>query len=114
MTIRSQISKSGPVASVCCAPVAGFDRELDADRVAAVARALANPIRVRILDVLRRNPEAVCQCELLALFDMPQPTLSHHVAKLADVGLVHVERRHRWAYYSISPDTIKELTAWLN
>jgi len=106
--------RTGPPAGSCCAPATGIDESLDAGRIAAVARALAEPLRVNILDVLRRSPEPVCQCELVPLFDVPQPTLSHHVNKLVDAGLVTVERRHRWAYYSVSTDTLKELTAWLS
>lgn len=104
----------GPSAATCCAPSTGIDSSLDAERIAAIAKALAEPVRVNILDVLRRNGSPVCQCELRPLFDIPQPTLSHHLTKLADAGLVSVERRHRWAYYSISPEALKELTTWLN
>lgn len=104
----------GPAAGACCAPTVGVDPALDAERVAAVAKALAEPIRVQILDVVRRSPVPVCQCELVPLFEVPQSTLSHHVNKLVDAGLVAVERRHKWAYYSIRPDAIKELTAWLS
>jgi len=104
----------GPPAADCCAPAAGLDAALDAERIAAVAKALAEPLRVRIVDVLRRSDEAVCQCELIALFAIGQSLLSHHVRKLVDAGLVDVERRHRWAYYSISPDALEELTAWLS
>jgi ArsR family transcriptional regulator, arsenate/arsenite/antimonite-responsive transcriptional repressor len=87
---------------------------LDADRLAAIAKAISEPARVKLLDVLRRSGEPVCQCELVPLFDMPQSTLSHHVNKLVDAGLVTVERRHKWAYYSVSRDAIEELTAWLS
>jgi ArsR family transcriptional regulator len=86
----------------------------DATRIAQIAKALAEPVRVQILDVLRRSPVAVCQCELVPLFEMPQSTFAHHVKKLVDARLVTVERRHKWAYYSLSPDGMKELTAWLN
>jgi ArsR family transcriptional regulator len=92
---------------------AAVDPALDAERIAAVAKALAEPIRVQILDVLRRHGEPLCQCELQPLFDVKQPLLSHHVSKLVAAGLVAVERRHRWAYYSISPTALEELTAWL-
>ena len=104
----------GPAATECCAPAAGLDPALDAERLAAAAKALADPLRVRILDVLRRTDEPVCQCELIALFEIRQSLLSHHVRKLTDAGLVAVERRHRWAYYSSSPDAFQELTAWLS
>jgi ArsR family transcriptional regulator len=105
---------AGPAAVACCAPSVGLDSTLDAERIAAIAKALAEPPRVRILDVLRRNEEPVCQCELIALFDIKQSLLSHHMRKLVDAGLVDVERRHRWAYYSVSTDALKELTSWLS
>src|SRR5919107_3855573 len=105
---------AGPSADCCRAPAAGLDPALDAERIAHVAKALAEPIRVRILDVLRRSDEAVCQCELIALFDIKQSLLSHHMKRLADAGLVAVERRHRWAYYSVPADGLQELTTWLS
>jgi ArsR family transcriptional regulator len=104
----------GPSSAECCAPVAGLDPALDAERVAAIAKALAEPVRVQILDVLRRTDEPVCQCELIALFAIRQSLLSHHMRKLTDAGLVAVERRHKWAYYSIPADGFKELIAWLS
>jgi ArsR family transcriptional regulator len=104
---------AGPAAEDCCAPSAGLDPALDAERVAAVARALGEPLRVQILDVLRRSEQEVCQCELIALFDVKQSLLSHHLRKLVEASLVSVERRHRWAYYTASPLALQELTAWL-
>jgi ArsR family transcriptional regulator len=104
----------GPAAATCCAPSVGLDVALDAERIAAIAKALAEQVRVRILDVIRRNEDAVCQCELIALFDIRQSLLSHHMRKLVDAGLVDVERRHKWAYYSVSSDALKELTSWLS
>jgi ArsR family transcriptional regulator len=104
----------GPPASSCCAPAAGLDPALDAGRVAAVAKALGDPLRLRILDVVRRSEEPVCQCELIALFGIRQSLLSHHVKRLVDAGLVDVERRHKWAYYSASTDGLQELTRWLS
>jgi ArsR family transcriptional regulator len=113
MTQPLAILPAGPAAAACCPAGVGLDAELPAERIADIARALAEPVRVRILDVLRRSPVEVCQCELVPLFDIPQPTLSHHMKRLTDVGLVTVERRHKWAYYSLTPDALEELTAWL-
>ena len=87
---------------------------LDAERIAAVAKALAEPLRVQILDVLRRSEQEVCQCELIPLFGITQSLLSHHMSKLVDAGLVEVERRHKWAYYTVNADALKELTSWLS
>ena len=103
----------GPPAGTCCAPAAGLDPALDADRVAQLAKALSEPLRVQIVDVLRRSREPVCQCELIALFEIKQSLFSHHMRKLAEAGLVDVERRHKWAYYSLPADAAEELTTWL-
>jgi len=114
MTSSPSVLPAGPPAGACCAPSAGLDDSIDAERIAAVAKALAEPLRVRIVDVLRRSEQQVCQCELIPLFDINQSLLSHHMKKLVDAGLVEVERRHKWAYYSVSPDALKELTEWLS
>lgn len=82
--------------------------------MAELARALADPVRVQILDVLRHHEEEVCQCELQPLFDVSQPTLSHHLRKLGEAGLVRTERRGRWAWYSIHPDALEALRLWLS
>ena len=104
----------GPPASECCAPSAGDDPSLAVERLASVAKALSEPLRIRIVDVLRRSEEPVCQCELIALYGIRQSLLSHHMKKLVDAGLVSVERRHKWAYYSIAPEALKELSTWLS
>ena len=104
----------GPSAGECCAPSAGENPALPAERLATVAKALSEPVRVRIVDLLRRSQEPVCQCELIALYGIKQSLLSHHMRKLVEAGLVSVERRHKWAYYSVSTDSLKELSAWLS
>jgi ArsR family transcriptional regulator len=114
MTTALSTLPAGPAAAACCAPSAGLDASLDAERIAALAKALAEPLRVQILDVLRRSDQHVCQCELIPLFGITQPLLSHHMKKLIDAGLVQVERRHKWAYYTVNPEALKELTAWLS
>jgi ArsR family transcriptional regulator len=85
-----------------------------AQRVAGLAKALSDPIRVQVLDVLRGRETPVCQCELQPLFDVSQPTLSHHLRKLEEARLVSVERRGRWAYYSTEPDSLEVLGSWLS
>jgi ArsR family transcriptional regulator len=112
--MTSNFALPGPSAAACCAPPVGLNPRLDAERIAAVAKALSEPLRVQVLDVLRRSPEAVCQCELIALFEVRQSLFSHHMRKLVDAGLVQVERRHKWAYYSVSADVAEELTSWLS
>jgi ArsR family transcriptional regulator len=114
MTPAASTLPAGPAAAACRAPSTDLDASLPADRFAELAKALAEPLRVHVIDVLRRHGEPLCQCELVPLFDVPQSTFSHHISKLVAAGLVTVERRHRWAYYSICSDALKELTAWLS
>jgi ArsR family transcriptional regulator len=82
--------------------------------MATLAKALADPIRVQLVDVLRRHAGKVCVCELTPLFDVSQPTVSHHLKVLRDAGLVGVERRGLWAYYYVNTETVKELRRWLS
>lgn len=84
--------------------------------LAQVVKALADPTRLRIVDALRKGaPEAVCQCELIPLFDMSQPALSKHLKVLVAAGVIGSERGGAWTYHYI-PETsrIEELIAWLS
>src|ERR1051325_2363869 len=99
----------------CCDPVVYPDVEREqAVRLAETARALGDPIRLQLVDVLRKHAGKVCVCELVPLFDISQPTLSHHLKKLRDAGIVDSERQGLWAYYYVLPERLAELSAWLN
>ena len=102
-------------AAPCCLPrhVKRADRARAA-RVAAAAKTLADPVRVEIVDLLRLAGGPVCQCDLHPLFDISQPTLSHHLKKLAAANLIVVERRGKWAYYSLDDDALEVLRTWLS
>jgi ArsR family transcriptional regulator len=104
-----------PPGEPCCEPVVypAVERE-QAVRMAAVAKALGDPVRLQLIDVLRKHAGKVCVCELVPLFDLSQPTVSHHLKVLRDAGLVDSERRGLWAYYYVLPDALKELTSWLS
>jgi ArsR family transcriptional regulator, arsenate/arsenite/antimonite-responsive transcriptional repressor len=104
-----------PVGQPCCEPVAYPDVERqDADRMAAIAKALGDPIRLQLVDVLRKHAGRVCVCELTPLFDVGQPTVSHHLKVLREAGLVDSERQGLWAYYYVKPEALKELSSWLS
>jgi ArsR family transcriptional regulator len=99
----------------CCEPLVFPDvgRE-QALRMAAVAKALGDPVRVQLVDVLAKHAGKVCVCELVPLFDLSQPTVSHHLKVLREAGIVGSERQGLWAYYFVIPDALKELSAWLS
>lgn len=99
----------------CCKPIAYPDIAPEqAERMAAIAKALGDPIRLQLVDVLRRHAGRVCVCELVPLFDLSQPTVSHHLKKLREAGIVGSERRGLWAYYYVIPDSLEEVSAWLS
>ena len=104
-----------PAGEPCCQPVVYPDVEREhAERMAAIAKALADPVRLQLVDVLRKHAGKVCVCELVPLFDLSQPTVSHHLKVLREAGLVESERRGLWAYYYVIPDSLEELSAWLS
>jgi ArsR family transcriptional regulator len=98
----------------CCEPVVYPDLERDhAVRIAAVAKALGDPVRMQLVDVVRKHAGKVCVCELVPLFNVSQPTVSHHLKVLREAGIVGSERQGLWAYYFVIPQALKELSAWL-
>jgi len=104
-----------PSGARCCEPVVYPDVERErAARMADVAKALGDPVRVQLVDVLRKHAGKVCVCELVPLFEISQPTLSHHLKKLRAAGIVDRERRGLWAYYYVMPDALEELSEWLS
>jgi ArsR family transcriptional regulator len=103
-----------PAGERCCEPVVYPDVQREtALRMAEVAKALGDPIRLQLVDVLRKHAGKVCVCELVPLFDISQPTLSHHLGKLRSAGILDSERRGLWAYYYVVPGALEELSAWL-
>jgi ArsR family transcriptional regulator len=100
----------------CCVAVVEPDlSEESALDLAAVFKALADPTRLRIVDALRKSaPEALCQCELVPLFDMSQQALARHLKVLATAGVIGSERRGVWTYYFVRPDALEALRTWLS
>src|ERR1044071_9477621 len=99
----------------CCEPIVYPDVQREqAQRMATGGKALGDPVRLQLVDVLRKHAGKVCVCELVPLFDLSQPTVSHHLKKLRDAGIVGSERQGLWAYYYVIPDALEEFSAWLS
>jgi ArsR family transcriptional regulator len=102
-------------AAACCAPLGA--PSLSDDQVEATARlfkALADPHRIKIVNLLAISPEPVCVCEFTGPLGLSQPTVSHHLKKLLDAGLLDREQRGIWAYYSLRRDALGGLAAALD
>jgi ArsR family transcriptional regulator len=88
--------------AACCAPLGTSSlSDTDAEATARLFKALADPHRVRIINLLATSPEPVCVCEFTGLLGLSQPTVSHHLKKLVAAGLLEREQRGTWAYYSL-------------
>ena len=96
----------------CCAPLAApvLDED-EAVATAALFKTLGDPARVRIVNLLATSDEPVCACELYEPLGLSQPTVSHHLRKLTDAGLLAREQRGKWAYFSLKRDAAEKLAA---
>ena len=83
----------------------------EASATAALFRALGDPARVRLVNLLATADEPVCVCELTPHLGLTQPTVSHHLRKLLDVGLLRREQRGTWAFYSLDRAALDRLQA---
>ena len=97
---------------VCCAPLdAPLLDEEEAVATAELFKALGDPARVRIVNTLATSAEPVCACEFEPALGLSQPTVSHHLKKLTEAGLLEREQRGKWAYFSLKRDAVEKLAA---
>lgn len=97
---------------LCCAPLAAPTlSDAEAQATAELFKALADPARVRLVNLLATNGGAVCMCDLIGPLGLAQPTVSHHMKKLVDAGLVEREQRGKWAFFSLKRDAVDRLAA---
>jgi ArsR family transcriptional regulator len=95
------IDSVGEVESACCAPAPEISLD-HTQRLAALAerlKAIADPTRLRMLELLVQQPAALCVCEITDQFTLHQPTISHHLRLLREAGLIAGEKRGTWSYY---------------
>lgn len=111
--LRLAVGVSETLAAVaCCAPLgAATLSEEEAHATAELFRALGDPARVRIVNVLATARGPVCACDLYGPLGLSQPTVSHHLKKLTDAGLLEREQRGKWAYFSLRRDAVEKLAA---
>ncbi|MCA1838938.1 MAG: ArsR/SmtB family transcription factor [Actinomycetota bacterium] len=105
MNTRTQL----PV--LCCVPMASQDlTDDDADAAAQLFKAMSDPHRVKIVNLLLNSDEPVCVCDLTEALQLAQPTVSFHLKKLTQVGLIERHQRGTWAYFSMKPKAMTNLS----
>jgi ArsR family transcriptional regulator len=111
VTVKPNAIASAETSVACCAtPLAAplLDPR-EAETTAELFKALSDPARVRIVNALARSGEPVCACEFEPSLGLSQPTVSHHLKKLTDAGLLEREQRGKWAYFSLRPEAVERL-----
>lgn len=97
----------------CCLLETQLD-DRDAERLAAQLKALADPTRLKLVSMLATSPTGeLCACDLPQALGKAQPTISHHLRQLTDVGLIERERRGKWAWFTLRSDRLAALRAAL-
>ena len=99
----------------CCRPLAGARlSDEEAEATSLLFKALADPARVKLVNLLATRGEAVCACELHPALGLSQATVSHHLKKLTDAGLLEREQRGKWAYFSLNPEASARLAGLIH
>ena len=110
LTVLSPAETAG-----CCAPLTAEPLSMEqAGQVAPLLKALADPVRLRLLSLVASHAGGeACVCDLNDAFDLSQPTISHHLKVLHEAGLVDRDKRGVWAYYAIVPQALDALSTLL-
>ena len=107
---------STATAELCCGPLLGSPLdESDATELAAAFKALADPVRLRLLSLIASSADgSACSCDLEEPVGKSQPTVSHHLSVLAEAGLITKEKQGRWVYCTIVPERLAALRTVLD
>ncbi len=117
MTTTAPSHVPAPADGDCCTPTVLSPRldEAGAVELAAAFKALADPVRLRLLSLIAAAPQGTaCSCDLEAPVGKSQPTVSHHLSLLAEAGLITKEKQGRWVYCTIVPERLTQLRDALN
>ncbi|HEY6530881.1 MAG TPA: metalloregulator ArsR/SmtB family transcription factor [Acidimicrobiales bacterium] len=99
----------------CCTPVSAGLGETEAGELATVFKALADPVRLRLLSMVASVGDGeVCACDMVAPVGRSQPTVSHHMSLLVDAGLVTREQRGKWAWYRLDRSRLEMIRSVLD
>jgi ArsR family transcriptional regulator len=109
--VLSQTAQEPELRPLCCP---GLDdpslTEAEAEDIVVILKALADPVRLRLMSLIARGGEA-CACDLPAALGRSQPTVSHHLKVLVEAGLLEREKRGKWAWFTVRPERLQALSS---
>ena len=112
--MSSSLTALSPVdTAACCSPLTAEPLTTEqAGQIAPLLKALADPVRLRLLSLVASHQDGeACICELNDAFELSQPTISHHMKVLHEAGLVDRDKRGVWVYYKVRPQALASLGA---
>ncbi|HLL08465.1 MAG TPA: metalloregulator ArsR/SmtB family transcription factor [Nocardioidaceae bacterium] len=108
---KSVLELTPAQAVACCSPLLNEPLSMDqAERIAPLLKALADPVRLRLLSLVAAHAGGeACVCDLAEAFDLSQPTISHHLKVLHEIGLLDRNKRGVWVYYAVRTEALADL-----
>ena len=110
---KSQLTLTPTETVACCSPLMREPLSTDqAERLAPLLKALADPVRLRLVSMVAASEDGeACVCDLNDAFDLSQPTISHHLKVLHEVGLLDRSKRGVWVYYAVRREVLADVAA---
>ena len=110
---KSQLTLTPVETVACCSPLIAAPLSEDtAERIAPLLKAIADPVRLRLLSLVAAHEGGeACVCDLNDAFDLSQPTISHHLKVLHEAGLLDRSKRGVWVYYRVHQEALDDLAA---
>ena len=110
---KSQLTLTPVETVACCSPLVASPLSVEtAERIAPLLKAIADPVRLRLLSLVAAHEGGeACVCDLNDAFDLSQPTISHHLKVLHESGLLERTKRGVWVYYRVQRDALGDLAA---
>jgi ArsR family transcriptional regulator len=108
------VNETSTAISGCAALAASTLSNEEAEATARLFAALGDPHRVRIVNLLATSREPVCVCKLTQPLGLAQPTVSHHIKKLVEAGLLEREQRGKWAFFSLNHEAVSKLAGLID
>jgi len=113
-SIQFTVNSSDSSVGCCGLPLSLRLSTDEASQLAALLKAIANPVRLQMVDLISRLGGQICVCDIESQFELSQPTISHHLKILRKAGIINCERRGQWLFYFARQEALTTLEHFLS